>query len=223
MYHGQVSTHLDIYARHSTAQLAREDLSNPSTDLIHESGKQHASGLMVFGGPYRPDEGLDVGGDHLAALAEGLRHSFGTTVIDAGSVLDMRSLSLLTLADSVVMPITPDIPALRLLHAALQVMSEAGPLADRAIFVVNDIYPKRTITPEQIEEHLGIRIGLEVPYDGENFMRAVNEGQPLLSIARRSPAANAIRRLAEMTSETRLDDELIQPQKKGRLGGLLRR
>ncbi len=223
MYHGQVSTHLDIYARSSTAELAREDLSHPAPELIHEAGKQHSSGLMVFGGPYRPDEGVDIGGDHLAALAEALRSSFGTTVIDAGSIIDMRSLSLLTSADSVVMPITPDIPALRLLHGALQVMSEAGPLADRAIFVVNDIYPKRTISPDQIEEHLGIRIGLEIPYDGENFLRAVNEGQPLMSIARRSPAAAAIRKLAEMTAETRVDDDYGTPQKKGRLGGLLRR
>jgi Flp pilus assembly CpaE family ATPase len=102
-------------------------------------------------------------------------------------------------------------------------MSDAGPLADRAIFVVNNIYPKRTISAEQIEEHLGIKVGLEVPYDGENCLRAVNEGHPLMSIARRSPTALAIRRLAEITSEIQVEQEISQPQKKGRLGGLLRR
>ena len=33
---------------------AREDRSSQTPDIIHESGKQHSSGLMVFGGPYRP-------------------------------------------------------------------------------------------------------------------------------------------------------------------------
>src|SRR5262245_9791502 len=156
MYHGQVSTHLDIYARRSTAQMAGEDLSQQAPEEIRESGRQHSSGLMVFGGPYRPDEGASVGTDQLAAVAEALRRSFPTTVIDAGSIVDLRAIALLSVADVVVIPITPDIPALRLLHAALQVMSESAPITDKQIFVVNDIYPKGTISPAQIMEHLGI-------------------------------------------------------------------
>jgi pilus assembly protein CpaE len=216
MFHGQVSTHLDIYARDSTAQMAREDRQSQTPDVIHEAGKQHASGLMVFGGPYRADEALDVTGTQLATFVDLMRTVYGTIVVDVGSVPDMRSLSVLDRADHIVIPITPDIPSLRLLHAALQVMSEAGAMTDKTMFVINEIYPKPTISAEQIEEHLGIRISLEVPYDGENFLRGVNEGQPLISLARRSPAAAAIKRLAEMTAETRLEDELVAPARKGR-------
>jgi len=223
MYHGQVATHLDLYARNSTAQMAREDRSTQTPDMIHDEGKQHASGLMVFGAPYRPDEAIDVSGAQLAALVEQLRGVYGTVIIDAGSTLDMRSLSVLAEADHVVMPITPDIPSLRLLHAALQVMSEAGSLTDKTMFVLNQMYPHPTIMADQIEEHLGVRIALEVPYDGENFLRGVNEGQPLVLLARRSAAAGAIKRLAELTAETRLEDEVMQPARRGRLRSFLGR
>jgi pilus assembly protein CpaE len=153
-----------------------------------------------------------------------MRSAYGTTVVDAGSMVDMRNLATLAGSDTVVMLVTPDIPALRLLHSGLEVMSDAGALADRVLFVVNDIYPRRTIAPEQIEEHLGIKITLEIPYDGENFLRAVNEGQPLMTLARRSPAAAQIRRLAELTADGRVEDEVSPPpQRRGRLGGLLRR
>ena len=223
MYHGQVATHLDLYARNSTAQMAREDRSTQTPDMIHDEGKQHASGLMVFGAPYRPDEAIDVSGAQLAALVEQLRGVYGTVIVDAGSTLDMRSLSVLAEADHVVMPITPDIPSLRLLHAALQVMSEAGSLTDKTMFVLNQMYPHPTIMADQIEEHLGVRIALEVPYDGENFLRGVNEGQPLVLLARRSAAAGAIKRLAELTAETRLEDEVMQPARRGRLRSFLGR
>jgi len=223
MYHGQVATHLDLYARNSTAQMAREDRSTQTPDMIHDEGKQHASGLMVFGAPYRPDEAIDVSGAQLAALVEQLRGVYGTVIIDAGSTLDMRSLSVLAEADHVVMPITPDIPSLRLLHAALQVMSEAGSLTDKTMFVLNQMYPHPTIMADQIEEHLGVRIALEVPYDGENFLRGVNEGQPLVLLARRSAAAGAIKRLAELTAETRLEHEVMQPARRGRLRSFLGR
>ena len=78
MYHGQVSTHLDIYARNSTAQMAHDEISGQSPELIHEAGKQHASGLTVFGGPYRPDEGTDLTGDQLAGLVDALRQVYAT-------------------------------------------------------------------------------------------------------------------------------------------------
>ena len=223
MYHGQVATHLDLYARNSTVQMARDDRSTQTPEVIHDSGKQHASGLMVFGGPYRPDEGFDVTAQELASLIELLRGVYGTVIVDAGSMVDMRSLSVLAQADQIVMPVTPDIPSLRLLHAALQVMSDTGSLTEKTIFVLNQVYPRPTIMADQIEEHLGVPVALEVPYDGENFLRGVNEGQPLVMLARRSAAAAAIKRLAEMTAEVQLADETLPPERHGRLRSLLGR
>jgi len=220
MYHGQVSTLLDIYARTSTAQIARDDRSTQTPDHIHDSGKQHASGLMVFGGPYRPDEALDISGEQLASLADLMRQTYGTTILDTGSTPDIRALSVFERADRVVMTITPDIPSLRLVHAALQVMSEAGNVTDKMVFVLNDIYPRSTITAEQIEEHLGIRVTLTVPYDGDSFLRSINEGQPLVLYARRSPSAIAIKRLAEVAAETRIEDDPGAPVVAARRRGL---
>jgi pilus assembly protein CpaE len=220
MYHGQVSTHLDIYARSSTASLAREDPANLTPDVIHESGRQHASGLTVFGGPYRPDDAIDVSAAQLIALTEQLRTTYGTVVVDAGSTLDMRALAVIQTADRVALILTPDIPALRLLHASLQVLSEQGAAADRSVFIVNQIYPKAMIGGEQIEEHLGIKVGFDIPYDGESFVKAVNEGQPLVSMAHRSPAATAIRRLAGHLTDTSVETAEAAPAPKR--GGLFR-
>jgi len=144
-------------------------------------------------------------------------------VIDAGSTLDPRAMSVIDRADRVAMVITPDIPSLRLLHAALQVMSDTGGAVERTLFVVNDIYPRTSIGGDQIEEHLGIKVGLTVPYDGENFLRAVNEGQPIVSLARRSAASAALKRLAEAVAETGAEDGAAKPQRRGRFGGLLGR
>lgn len=223
MFHGQVSTHLDIYGRGSTATLAREDLRTQTPDMITDSGRLHPSGLMVYGGPYRPDDAQGVTVDQLKVLITTLRGMYATVVVDGGSTLDGRAMAVLNAADRLAIVVTPDIPALRLLHAALEVLSEMGSAADRTTFVVNDIYPKSSISADQIEEHLSIRVGLTVPYDNENFLRAVNEGQPIVSLARRSHAAGALRKLSEMLADNELDDGARRPQKKGRLGGLLGR
>ena len=225
MYHGQVATHMDLYGRRSTADLAREDHSSPNPEVFAEAGRRHGGGLLVFGGPYRPDDATGIGPGHLVGLVEQMRGLYGTLVIDAGSTLDDRSFSVLAKADAVALVLTPDIPSLRLLHAFLQVMSESGGATDRSLFVVNHIYPKAMISSEQIEEHLGIKIGLEIPYDGDNFVKAVNEGQPLMTIAHRSPAAATIRKLAaQLTTGSAPDAESAQPQqRKGLFRGFLGR
>jgi pilus assembly protein CpaE len=224
MAHGQVATHLDIYGRSSTADLAREDSTVLTPELLQQTGRAHASGLVVFGAPYRPDEAQDVDGDALSTVVHALRGQFGTVVVDAGSTLDMRSLPLIGRADRVVMVVTPDIPSLRLLHSALQVMSDAGVVDDRMVFVVNHIYPRATIGPEQIEEHLGLKIGMSIPYDGELFVKAVNEGQPVVASARRGPPALAIKGLADSLADGSAPPEIEAPQRRRRrLGGLLNR
>lgn len=223
MFHGQVSTHLDIYGRASTAMLAREDLHNQTPEMIADSGRLHPSGLMVYGGPYRPDDGDGLTSEQLTQLLETLRGMYATVVVDVGSTLDSRAMVVLNSADRLALVITPDILALRLLHAALEVLSEMGTAADRTTFVMNDIYPKSSISGDQIEEHLSIKVGLTIPYDSENFLRAVNEGQPLHLLARRSAASASLRRLADTLSDNDQDDAVAQPRKKGRLGGFLGR
>lgn len=143
--------------------------------MIADSGRLHPSGLMVYGGPSRPDDAQGVTSDQLKALVATLRGMYATVVVDGGSTLDGRAMAVLNAADRLAIIVTPDIPALRLLHGALEVLSEMGNAADRATFVVNDIYPKSSISADQIEEHLSIRVRLTVPYDSENFLRAVNE------------------------------------------------
>lgn len=223
MFHGQVSTHLDIYGRGSTATLARDDLQTQTPEMVTDSGRLHPSGLMVYGGPHRPDEAQGVTGEDLKTLIETLRGMYATVVVDGGSTLDSRQLAVLNAADRLALVVTPDIPALRLLHAALEALSEIGNATDRTTFVANHIYPNSSISADQIEEHLSVRVGLTVPYDSENFLRAINEGQPIVSLSRRSHAAAALRKLAEMLADNDVDGGAPRPQKKGRLGSLLGR
>ncbi|MEP7158194.1 MAG: hypothetical protein ABI797_02110 [Chloroflexota bacterium] len=224
MIHGQVAAHLDIYGRSSTAALALEDLTGQSAGIIAEAGRLHPSGLMVFGGPYRPDDAYDVSADQLGALLTALRSLYGTVVVDAGSMIDARAAAIINHADRVCLVVTPDIPALRLLRASLEMLSDMGGAADRAIFVINEIYPKTPITADQIEEHVGVKVSQHVPYDSENFLRAVNEGQPLVLAARRSAAATSLKKLAEVLAETGADNGEGRPSKKGRrFGGILGR
>lgn len=222
LHHGQVSTHLDVRPSATTAEIALDEQLLGDRQALHAAGARHASGLQVYGAPARPDLGASVQARQALALTEALGHLFDLVVVDAGSVLDWRSLALIAAADQLVMPLTPEIPSLRLVQGALEVLPEGVAGSERTLFVLNNTFPRQTVTSEQIQDHLGVKLALEVPYDGEAYLNAANEGRPLVVSAPKSVAAQSVRRLAELLRG--VEPESATPAaRKGRLGGLLKR
>lgn len=222
--HGQVATLLDVAAPATTADLARDPQSLEDPVILRQIAVMHPSGLFVYAAPHRPDLGADVSHEQSLALVSALRRIFPIIVIDAGSVFDWRALALMDTADRTVVTVAPEIPTLRVLQGALELINEAEGLAQRAIFVLNNTFPRQTVNAEQIQENLGVPIALEIPYDAELYLTAANEGQPVLLAAPRSAPANAIRQLAVMLRGPvgGSEPEKAQPKRRG-LGGLLKR
>jgi len=222
-HRGQVSTYLDVQSPSMTVDLARDELVLEDPQLLWQSGASHDSGLHVFSAPSRPDLGAAVDHQQAVALLRALRQAFPLVVIDAGSVLEWRSLALMDAADRVVITLTPDIPSLRLLHGALEVLAEGETATDRTLFVLNNTFPRQMVNAEQIQEHLSVKLALEIPYDSELYLTAANEGQPIMAAAPRSVQAAAIRRLAGMLRGEVGEESDAAQARKGRLGGLLKR
>jgi pilus assembly protein CpaE len=196
-YHGQVALHLDLRGDVSTAQLARQQHEG-ATELLPAAAAVHESGLIVFAAPHRPDEGSRVTAADVRRLVDALRGEHAFVVVDAGTSIDDRTLALLQMADRVVLSVTPEIPALRTLHGLLEVLADSGTMSDRILFVLNQVFPKPMLSTDQIEENLGIKFALQVPYHKRLYVKAVNEGQPLVIADARSAPAQQMRRLTAL-------------------------
>jgi pilus assembly protein CpaE len=226
--HGQVATLLDVAAPATTADLARDEQSLDDLQVLRQIGVVHPAGLYVYAAPHRPDLAADVTHEQSLALVAALRRAFPIVIVDAGSVFDWRALALMDTADRTVVTVAPEIPTLRVLQGALEMINESEGLASRAIFVLNNTYARQTVTAEQIQEHLGVPIAIEIPYDPELYLTAANEGQPVLLAAPRSAPAGAIRQMAAMLrghadgAAGNAEGDKPQPKRRG-LGGLLRR
>jgi pilus assembly protein CpaE len=228
LHRGQVASHLNVTnsATYSTAHLAREEQVARSPQLLHASAVAHPSGLAVFPAPNRPDESGMVTVDDAVELVKTLRNAYQVVVVDAGSLIASRAIALLTLADRGVMVVTPDIPGLRAVQGAIEALNDAGALGEQMRFVLNQPFAHGAIDREDIERHLVVPLALQVPYDGENSIRAANSGQPISELAPRSAMADALRKLSALVSEQQGGQPAEQhdtERRSGRLGGLLRR
>ncbi|MBP1706228.1 MAG: response regulator receiver protein [Chloroflexi bacterium] len=193
---GQVATHLNIKPRQTLADLLRDVQALREPELLRSYTEHHGSGLQVLAAPVLPDDGGRLDGAQVDRLLATLRAGFDAVVVDAGSGLDERILAIFERADTVILPIVPEIAALKALHSLMDYLTEEGTVGPKSTFVLNHLFAREMLTMKQIEGVLGAKIDVELPYDPGLYLKAVNEGNPLVRGAPKSPVAERFARLA---------------------------
>jgi Flp pilus assembly CpaE family ATPase len=86
--------------------------------------------------------------------------------------------------------------------------------------VLNNMFAREILKLGDIENALGTKIAIDLPYDPFVYLKAVNEGVPVVIGASRSPAAE---KLTKLSSSAFGEDgfrvpEFIDDRKPGRFG-----
>jgi pilus assembly protein CpaE len=183
----------------------------------------HESGLAVLAAPRTPEGGRLITPEQVTLAVSTARTTYETVVIDAGSELDERSLAVLERAESVVVPLVPEIGALKALHSLLEYLAEVGLASASTTFVLNHIFAREMLSMKQVEAAIRARVGVEIPYDAGLYLKAINEGIPVTRSAPTSAPARAMAKLAATATGVSLDAPPGQDERRGRLGGLRRR
>jgi pilus assembly protein CpaE len=194
---GHVASSLDVRPKLTLADLARDSVAARDGEVIKNTYLvADARGVRVLAGAPNPAAGSLISGELVATVLESVLSVVPTVVVDAGSHVDERSMSALSLADDVIVPVTPDYPALKSVHGFFQYLAETGTTFPEPAIVVNETYAHQVLSPADIQNALQKRVTVRLPYDPLLFVRAVNEGRPLFAAAPNSAPARRIDELA---------------------------
>lgn len=222
---GQVATHLNVIPRQTIADLVRDEQSQREPELFRTYANHHESGLDVLAAPGSPELADLVTPQHVERILETALAAYDAIVIDAGSTLDDRSLAALEAAEMVLLPVYPEISALKAVHSFLDFVNEAGSISSKATFVLNNVFAKEVLKMRDVESGLGAKVSLMLPYDPFLYLKAVNEGNPVVIGAARTPVSAALIKLAAFAFGQRLVETqppVVERKSRG-LGGLLKR
>ncbi len=192
---GGVATHLNLRPRQSLADLVRDESALREPELFRAYAARHDSGLHVLAAPTAPEAAESVHPQHVTRILTTALEAYELVVIDAGSALDERVMTVLEAADSVILPVYAEIAALKAMHALLDYLNETGSVALKSMFVLNNPFAREILKLRDVESALGSKIGLELPYDPFLYLKAVNEGIPIVVGAPRSVPAERLARL----------------------------
>jgi pilus assembly protein CpaE len=221
---GAVATHLNLSAKQTLTDIVRDEAVMREPELLRTFAMRHDSGLHVIAAPTTPESSEFITADHISQLIAALLEGYESVVIDAGSTLDERTLTVFEAAETVLLGVYPEIPALKAMHSLLDHLTESSSIGAKATFVLNNMFARDILKPRDIEAALGTEIGLDLPYDAFLYLKAVNEGVPVVMGAPRSAAAQ---RLVKLSSTAFGTDGVVvpaeEPRKKAGLFGLRRR
>jgi len=222
---GGVAPQLDIEPKQTLADVTRDSTALKAAELLRGYAVKHGTGLHVLCAPPTPELSELVTPEVVKNLLATLTSGYDHVIIDAGSTLDERTMLALEAADSVVIPVYPEIPALKSVRTLLEFLSDQGTLGTKStVFVLNNAFARDILKQRDIEGVLGTKIEYDLPYDPFLYLKAVNEGIPVVLGAARSPAAEKLVRLAgTVFGEDGLMPPPAEPGRRGLFGGLRRR
>jgi pilus assembly protein CpaE len=223
---GSVATHLNVTPTQTVADLARDEAPLREAELLRTYSVRHDSGLHVLAAPGTPEAADLVMAEHVDLLIATALGTYDVVVADLGSHLDERAMAALSRVDSVILPFFPEMAALRAVHVFTDYLNETGSIVEKTTLVLNNLFAKQILKRRDIETALGNSVAAELPYDPFLYLKAVNEGVPVVAGAPRSNAAVQLTKLATIATGTDRPPmpEAAEPApRRRRLGGLVRR
>ncbi|MEK6720590.1 MAG: response regulator [Chloroflexota bacterium] len=220
---GSVATHLNLPVRQTLADLVRDESAMQEPEILRSYATRHDSGLHVLAAPGSPEMAELIETAHIAPLLATALGTYDALVVDAGSSISDRAMAVLERADSILVPLVPEIASLKAVHALLEYLTGSGSVPGKMSFVLNNTFAREILRQRDVESSLGMRLALELPYDPFVYLKAVNEGIPVVQGAPRSQAAERLGQLSAMAFGENGVGPGDAPAKKGRLGGILRR
>jgi pilus assembly protein CpaE len=176
---GNVTSVLAVKYRLGLADLA-DSPPEEWTDAAFEHcvATHEASGVRVLTWGSDPAESESVGVDLLLAALRWAKAHHSFVVVDTHPGYDDRTMAMLTLANEILLVVTPEVGALRNSAQFLGLAREVG-LGDIVKVVVNRA--NHGIRLPDIEQVLKLPVSATVVSNGPKAVIAANEGQPLIS------------------------------------------
>jgi MinD-like ATPase involved in chromosome partitioning or flagellar assembly len=176
---GHVTSSLGIDGVRTVADSWRDEAEGGPAESLLEIAAQHSSGMRVVSLTDSPLNTDVLDPARLAAAIRAVRNDVDVIVIDLHPSYSALNQAIFTESDRILVPVTPDVPAIR---AAVQLRDVARGLGcrERLALVVNRA--NSGVGTEAMERTVGMPALALIRSGGLLFVRAANEGRTVIEL-----------------------------------------
>jgi pilus assembly protein CpaE len=153
--------------------------------------------MRVLSAPLEPSLADEVSTQVVVKSIGMLKRMFDYIVIDTAPFLDEPVLSILERSDVVLLVVDMDLPAVKNAKLALDTLRLIKFPFEKMKLVLNRVNSKARLDIGELERSLGLEVQAAVSSD-KLVPRAVNEGEPVVTLYPRSRVARDLRGVAQL-------------------------
>jgi Flp pilus assembly CpaE family ATPase len=176
---GHVATSLGIEQVRTVADSWRDELEGGPVETLLDLASTHQSGMSVVALTASPLNLEVLDPQRIAEAISASRRGFDFIVIDLHPSYGPLNQALFGVADRILVPVTPDVPALRAAVQLRDLATELG-IADRLALVVNRA--NSGVSVADMERTVGMPALALIRSGGLLFVRAANEGRTVIEM-----------------------------------------
>jgi pilus assembly protein CpaE len=207
---GDVCISLQVEPQHTIVDAAR-DIEKLDEAMLDSLLAEHTSGMRVLSAPLEPSLADEVSTQVVVRTLGMLKRMFDYVIIDTAPFLDEPVLSILERSDTVLLVVDMDLPAVKNAKLALDTLKLIKFPFEKMKLVLNRVNSKARLDINELERSLGLEVQAAISSD-KLVPRAVNEGEPVVSLYPRSRVAKDLRGVAALVLDGEAVDE--EPEQK---------
>lgn len=193
-----------------TANISRLDAS-----LLTSSMVQVLPNFGVLAAPEDAEHAQDVKPEHIEALLKLTSAQYDYVIMDIGRTLNATSVKALDHADLIFVVLQETLPFIRDSKRLIHALQSLGYTKGKVHLIINRYEKGGDIRLEDVEATLGMKVFKTIPNSYEAVSASVNQGVPIMKIARHDPVTKALQEVAQKLTEG------SQTKKNGWLASLL--
>jgi pilus assembly protein CpaE len=179
-----------------TANISRLDAS-----LLTSSMVQVLPNFGVLAAPEDIEHAQDVKPEHIEALLKLTSAQYDYVIMDIGSTLNASSVKALDHADLICVVLQGTLPFIRDSKRFIHTLQSLGYTKDKVHLILNRYEKGGDIRLEDVEATLGMSVFKTIPNSYEAVSASVNQGVPIMKIARHDPVTKALQEVAQKLTE----------------------
>ncbi len=208
---GDICISLQVEPQHTIVDAAR-DIDKLDEQLLDSLLATHVSGMRVLSAPLEPSLADEVSTQVVVKTLGMLKRMFDYVVIDTAPFLDEPVLSILERSDVVLLVVDMDLPAVKNAKLALDTLKLIKFPFEKIKLILNRVNSKARLDIDELERSLGLEVQAAISSD-KLVPRAVNEGEPVVSLYPRSRVAKDLRNVTSLVLD---GDAMDEPQEEKR-------
>jgi pilus assembly protein CpaE len=196
---GDVGVAMNIVANKTVVDLAAR-VHELDAQLIGDVTVPHTSQVRVLLAPPDSQSGEGVGADQLRTVLESLREQFDYVVVDTQTAYDDRTLTILDVADRVLVLMTLELTSIKNVKQFIELAGPLGYSEDKLMLVLNKADSRLGIRAESIEGQIRHKVAAQIGNAPYEVTLSLNQGVPLVIDRRNHPVARDLLSLAALTA-----------------------